>query len=206
MSVSQFGQDIFVLNNIYNGKRNGYFVEVGSSEGLGGSNTLLLERDYGWQGICIECNPIYIPTLRQSRKCHISEAAVYNEDNLELEFYQANIGGHSGLVDTITNQAVKDYSNVIKVKTKKLSTILDEFHAPNFIEFLSLDTEGSEFTILESHDFNKYKFGYICVEHNNIEETRKKIRELLESKGYKFYRKNEVDDDYILDVAEVNTN
>jgi FkbM family methyltransferase len=198
MSVSQFGQDLFVLHNIYKGKRNGYYVEVGSSEGTWGSNSLMLEKDYGWSGICVECNPYYFNKLRESRNCHICTNAVYNEDGLELDFYQANIGGHSGLVDTISNDKVKEYSTVIKVKTKKLATILEEFGAPTFIEFLSLDTEGSEFKILEAHDFDKYMFGYICVEHNNNEDIRKSIRTLLESKGYTFYRKNEVDDDYIL--------
>jgi hypothetical protein len=85
-----------------------------------------------------------------------------------------------------------------------LTTILDDIQAPSFIEFLSLDTEGSEYEILKAHDFDKYKFGYICVEHNRIEKNRKAIRELLESKGYQFYRENGdsqwgvIDDDYIL--------
>ena len=71
------------------------------------------------------------------------------------------------------------------------------YNAPSFIEFLSLDTEGSEFDLLNAHDFEKYLFGYICVEHNFIENNRKKIRDLLESKGYIYYRENNVDDDYI---------
>lgn len=198
MSTSQFGQDIHVINNIYKGIKKGYFVEVGSSEGIGGSNSLLMERIYDWDGICIECNPIYFNTLKNSRKCNISTNAVYDEDDLELDFYNASIGGHSGLVDTMLNDNVKNYSKIIKVKTKKLTTILNEFNAPNFIHFLSLDTEGSELKILQAHDFEKYKFGYICIEHNNIENMRINIRNLLESKGYIFYRKNEVDDDYIL--------
>ena len=72
------------------------------------------------------------------------------------------------------------------------------------IEYLSLDTEGSEYEILREHDFNKYKFGYICIEHNKIEKNRKAIRELLESKGYIYHRENGdsywgvIDDEYIL--------
>ena len=70
-------------------------------------------------------------------------------------------------------------------------------NAPKFIEFLSLDTEGSEYDILQAHDFDQYLFGYICIEHNFIEVNRQKIRKLLESKGYIFVRENHVDDDYI---------
>jgi FkbM family methyltransferase len=197
-SYSQFGQDLFVINHIYDKKRNGYFVEVGASEGIGCSNSLLLEKEYGWNGICVECNPKHLPTLKKVRRCNISTAAVFNENDLELTFYDSNIGGHSGLVDTITNNEVKNYSNVIVVKTKTLTTILEENNAPSFIEYLSLDTEGSELSILEAHDFERYKFGYMCIEHNNIEKNRSAIRLLLESKGYTFYRQNGVDDDYIL--------
>lgn len=198
MSFSQFGQDLHVVNTIFNGKEGGYFVEVGASEGIWGSNTLLLEQKYGWNGICIECNPRMFDVLSQKRKCHCCSAAIYDQDDQTLQFYDANIGGHSGLAETITNPEVKTYSNVIQVQTKTLMTVLDQFKAPPFIDFLSLDTEGSEYKILQAMDFTKYKFGYICVEHNYVEPNRTLIRTLLESKGYVFYRQNEVDDDYIL--------
>ena len=58
--------------------------------------------------------------------------------------------------------------------TKKLNTILDTNNAPKFIDFLSIDTEGSEYDILSAFDFSKYTFGYICVEHNHIENNRNK--------------------------------
>lgn len=198
MSHSQFGQDVHVLHTIYKGKRDGYFVEVGASEGVWDSNTYLLEKAYGWKGICVECCPARLPTLFSARTCHISTAAVYDQNDLELEFYDSTIGGHSGLVDTITNPEVKNYSNVIKVKTKTLMSILEEFQAPAWIDFLSLDTEGSEYKILQAFDFDRYKIGYMCIEHNHVEPNRSQIRQLLESKGYVFYRENQVDDDYIL--------
>lgn len=52
-SYSQIGQDLFVLNH-YNNKRNGYYVDIGSYDGVNFSNTYLLEKDYDWIGICIE--------------------------------------------------------------------------------------------------------------------------------------------------------
>ena len=59
---------------------------------------------------------------------------------------------------------------------------------------------------------NKYKFGYICVEHNNIHKNRKAIRELLEKNGYEFARENGdsqwgiIDDEYRLVDLEMYTN
>ena len=47
-------QDIYLRDFLFGGKKNGYFVDCGSADGLYKSNTFLLERDLGWNGICIE--------------------------------------------------------------------------------------------------------------------------------------------------------
>jgi FkbM family methyltransferase len=195
---SQFEQDKHVIE-FYNKKENGFFVEVGAFDGIESSNSYILEKAYNWKGLCIECNPIYYNKLSKNRKCIINNNAIYNEDNRIMEFYSS--GGYAGLVETNQHQHILS-DPIIKVKTKKLTTILDEINAPSFIEYLSLDTEGSEYEILKAHDFNKYTFGYICVEHNHIEKNRKLIRKLLENKGYVFVRENGniqwgvVDDEY----------
>jgi FkbM family methyltransferase len=197
---SQFEQDRHVLS-VYNNKRNGYFIEIGAYDGIESSNTYVLEKDFGWNGICIECNPRFYNTLINSRNCLKSDNAIYNIDGREMEFYDS--GGYAGLVETNNHKHIINDPKII-VKTKKLVTLLDEIKAPSFIEYLSLDTEGSEYEILKEHNFDKYKFGYICVEHNRIEKNRKAIRELLESKGYIFKRENGdsywgiIDDEYIL--------
>jgi len=77
--------------------------------------------------------------------------------------------------------------------------ILEEFNAPNKIDFLSLDVEGVEFNILKTFPFDKYMFHYMCVEHNegyDGVENRNKIRNLLISKGYNLIKKAEIDDFY----------
>jgi hypothetical protein len=192
---SQLGQDVHVLHEIYKGRRNGYFVEIGAYDGIEYSNTYLMEKDYGWKGLLVECNTRWFPSIYQHRDCIFMPYAAYNEDNKVLEFYDTG-HGLSGLVETNAHASVTA-SPIIPVLTKKLTTMLDNARAPNFIEFLSIDTEGSEYEILLHHDFDKYTFGYICVEHNHIMENRIKIRQLLESRGYVAFRENRVDDDYI---------
>ena len=197
MYKSQFGQDVHVITNIYNNKQNGYFIEIGAYDGNNMSNTYLLEKQYNWKGICVECNPLHFSKLIINRpNCNNCGYACFNEDDKFMDFINDDTGGCSGFVVTNTHTHILN-KGIIKVKTKTLSTILEYYNAPNFVEFLSLDTEGSEYDILKSHDFSKYLFGYICVEHNFIEINRRKIRELLEEKGYIFYRENNVDDDYI---------
>ena len=62
---------------------------------------------------------------------------------------------------------------------------------------MSLDTEGTEFEILKGTDFSKYSFNYLSIEHNYKEPIRTNIRNFLKEKGYKLYKENSWDDDYI---------
>lgn len=199
---SQFGQDYHIIHNIYNKKRNGFFVEIGAYDGISMSNSYALEKHYNWKGICIEPNPRYFNKFKDIRTSININNAVYINNDDELSFIDDLNGGCSGFVNTNSHNFLNDCP-IIKVKTKNLTTILDENNAPNFIEYLSIDTEGSEFDILNSHNFDKYKFGYITVEHNFINSNRMKIRNLLISKGYKLYRENNVDDDYILNFKGI---
>jgi FkbM family methyltransferase len=195
-SYSQFGQDLNVINNIYKQKYNGFFVDIGAYDGKDMSNTYLLEKEYNWKGICIEPNPRYFSKILECRTSINLDCAVYTNDNEEVEFIDDNNGGCSGLVKTNSHIHIL-HEPIIKVKTRNLTSILDEYNAPRFIEYLSIDTEGSEYDILKSHDFDKYRFGYISVEHNFIEQNRTKINNLLIEKGYILYRENNVDDEYI---------
>ena len=69
------------------------------------------------------------------------------------------------------------------VTSISLEDLLRRYQAPSHIDFLSVDTEGSEFVILENFDFHSFSFGAIFVEHN-FTENREKINKLLTSHGY----------------------
>jgi hypothetical protein len=67
------------------------------------------------------------------------------------------------------------------------------------MDYLSIDTEGSEYDILSSFNFDKYKFRVITSEHN-FTQNREKIYTLLKKQGYerKFEDISEFDDWYVL--------
>jgi hypothetical protein len=75
-------------------------------------------------------------------------------------------------------------SSVYQVKTVSLRDLLITHNAPAKIDFLSIDTEGSEYLILKDFDFTEYKFGLICVEHNYT-LNQERIYQLLTANGYK---------------------
>jgi hypothetical protein len=64
-----------------------------------------------------------------------------------------------------------------------LSDLLRQHSAPGHIEYLSVDTEGSELGILQGCDFSTYQFDIITVEHN-FTANREPIAALLRKHGY----------------------
>jgi hypothetical protein len=71
-------------------------------------------------------------------------------------------------------------------------------NAPKDIDYLSIDTEGSEFEILSAHDFSEYSFKVIPCEHN-FTDMREKIHDLLSAQGYvrKYENLSKFDDWYV---------
>ncbi len=198
MSRSQIGQDLEVIK-YYKGKQNGYFVEIGASDGIKFSNTFLLEKKYNWKGICVEPIPKNYKLLCKNRpNSHCSDKAVYNISNLEVLFDIAQYDLLSGITNNIDchKNVVDKNKTQIKVQTISLNDLLDNYNAPNFMDYLSLDTEGSELEILKTFNFEKYKFGLIDVEHNYIEPRRSEIRKLLTDNNYVYIRENKFDDCY----------
>ena len=203
MSKSQIGQDLNVLK-YYNNKLNGFFVEIGASDGIKFSNTYLLETSYNWKGICVEPLPHQFQNLCKNRpNSYCCNNAIYNQSNLNVLFDIANnadmLSGISNHIDR-HKQEVEKNKTQITVQTLSINDLLIKYNAPQFIEYLSLDTEGSELEILKSLDFDKYKFGLIDVEHNFIEPRRTLIRELLLSNNYEYLFANDFDDSYKLKI------
>lgn len=193
-SHSQMEQDITVAN-YFNMQKGGYFIDVGAWDGVEISNTYMLEKELEWTGICIEPLPDKFAHLQEHRNCHCIQAAAYNQSNLELDFAVAD--GFSGIAKHIDRHTEALNKDRMMVKTKTLDEIMKLYQAPFFIEYLSIDTEGSEAEVLWGINWSKYSFGYITIEHNGIEPRRTYIRNYLNKMGYSFLRENSGDDDYI---------
>jgi FkbM family methyltransferase len=67
------------------------------------------------------------------------------------------LSGISSHINAHKHVVNKNKSQII-VETISLTDLLDLYKAPAFIEYLSLDTEGSELEILKGLDHTKYTF------------------------------------------------
>jgi hypothetical protein len=67
MFYSQAGQDQFIIN-VLNGKRNGYFLEIGSNHPSYINNTYKLEKEYDWTGLMVEYDAKWEQLYKAERK------------------------------------------------------------------------------------------------------------------------------------------
>ena len=186
-SKSQLRQDLFVLSETKY-KRGGYFVEFGATNGIDLSNTYLLETEFSWKGILAEPANVWRLKLHENRpNAFISTQCIWSHSNSLLTFNETDYPEISTL-DIFSNndrhintrQAGKKY----EVQTISLNDLLRKYQAPKYIDYLSIDTEGSEYEILSAFNFSEYTIGIITVEHNNTPK-REMIFTLLASQGYK---------------------
>ena len=176
----------------------GYFIELGANDGITQSNTYLLEKNFGWNGLLIEAIPHkYFECKKQrSPDNQYFFAAVVNNDYqekfVELRYCNLMTVPATSLLDAQkhADQGTKwlefgEETITFGAPARTLSSILDEVGAPKRIDLFSLDVEGGEKAVLEGTDFSKYSFKFILVESFNIVE----IKDTLEKNGYVFIKK-----------------
>ena len=171
--------------DLTNGKTNGYFIEAGAAKGMG--DTYVLEKQLSWEGICIEPTNTFFEKLIKNRKI-CENVCLYSEEK-EVDFIECDYetegivlsdsterAGYMGWFSGIDKhlypkfKSIHDKGEIIRKQCVTLESILDKHNAPDIIDYISLDTEGSEYEILKNFPFNKYNVmafsieGYRCSE------------------------------------------
>ena len=133
-----------------------------------------------------EPSPGWKETLEANRSCKKDYRCVYSESGKIVNFIQTSEKEYS-TISTFSNsdkhKSKRRNFTQYEIATITLSDLLQEYNAPLEIDYLSIDTEGSEYEILKNFNFKKYTFKVITVEHNNT-VNKTLINELLEKNGY----------------------
>ncbi|MFL6139738.1 MAG: FkbM family methyltransferase [Frankiaceae bacterium] len=208
VSHSYQGQDLFVVEAL-GGLRGGFFLDSGASDGVSGSNTLLLESGFGWRGICVEPNEQLFARLSGARRCACVNCCLYDRDG-EVTFFEA-AGVLGGIVDEY-DPGLLSYARAmvdaqqgagagpVPKPARTIRSLLRELRAPRVIDYWSLDTEGSELALLRSFPFDEHVVRVLTVEHN-LTPAREAIRCFLEARGYRRARAMGIDDGYVLGTS-----
>ena len=200
---SQNLQDLIVLD-LFGFKKKGVFIEAGACDGILNSNTFLLEKNYEWTGLLVEPVSEYYLQLDKNRGVATANVAISQVNNKQTDFLitaNKDLSTIKGYEDNDYHSENRKNYNIQKVLTKTLDQLIVE-NLQNFeIDFLSLDTEGSELDIIKSLNFLKHRINVICVEHN-LTMNRNLIHNHLLENNYKklLFPFLQIDDFYILNT------
>lgn len=198
-SHSQLRQDLFGLSML-DFKENGFFVEFGGTDGVEWNNSLLMEQKFGWNGILAEPARQWHAELKKNRRATIDTRCVWKASGEHLDFTETPRGANSSITQFVKKRR-QLRGTTYQVETITLNDLLEQHDAPAVVDFLSVDTEGSEFDILNAVDYDRWSFRVMVVEHN-MAPQRQDIFKLLTSKGYRRVLEDvsRFDDWYMLDA------
>jgi len=195
------GQDKWVIKEVFNEKRRGFFLDIGAYDGFFINNTYILERDFNWNGICVEPSEKNFDLMinKYYRKCLCVKELVDGATD-EVNFIEDDDA--SGIVsnDTAYNETYrhkeitksKAQNRFIKLKPITLVQLLQKYNAPKIIDYFSFDVEGAEERILKNFPFEKYIFLSITIERPTPE-----LNKILFKNGYIFIKNSLFDSFYV---------
>tara|TARA_R110000824_G_scaffold119521_1_gene273614 strand:+ start:519 stop:1208 length:690 start_codon:yes stop_codon:yes gene_type:complete len=187
----------------------GVCIEVGAANGVKGSNTLYFE-ERGWGVLCIEPNSEHRESLEKYRKLVRYFACGSQTGTFPLTIFRV---GKNNITSSLTSldpdkRLVEDHIDLIsekyelEVKVETLSNIIENevegtlFESIREIDFISIDTEGTELDVLKGLDFSQYSVTLLVVENNYND---KEIEDFMMSKGYRKDRRYKINDFYVKD-------
>lgn len=193
-TFSQAGQD-WLVQSILGCPHDGFFLELAAYEPERISNSLMVERDFNWAGLCVEANQDKYAKFA-SRHCTLIGAAVGSPTDKEVTFdvhTKSNDAGKfdqaafSGIVgDDMDNKKQGGLATTARrLHTIALADLLDKFKAPRVIDYFSLDVEGAESFVMEDFPWDKYTFRVLTVERPKTD-----LKAQLERAGYKLLRED----------------
>ena len=175
MYYSYEGQDQWVLETL-GFKTNGIFIDLGAGDGITGSNTYALEKDYNWTGVCVEDHPERFGLLQNNRSSvnynnHICRGLTTTTlvDEEGKEILDGNQTGYTATCISL-NQI-----------------IINEGLGNSLIDYISINVGGNELKALETIDFSSTQIALISVQHNHYKSEWNGIDmkfELLLANGF----------------------
>ncbi|KAJ3387738.1 hypothetical protein HDU92_001811 [Lobulomyces angularis] len=182
-------------NYFHNLGRPGIFIEFGARNGIAQSNTYFYEKALGWKGLMAEVMEDEYKELVKNRPGSLTVNGAICAKPGTIEFAVSQIGGWHGIAGQITEERKNKNAKIITVPCYTLNHVIEKAGFLR-VDWMSVDTEGSELEVLSAFDFSKVVIDFIQVECLTMEpEKMNGIISLMESSGYEYINSFVVADD-----------
>ena len=164
-----FGGIDSLVNFIFKDKKKGFYIDIGCGHPIKNNNTYLLYKK-GWNGINIDLDQKSIELYNYARKrdVNVNIAVSDKKGRADLFYYH-----DESAINTINKEA-SDYQKakvkkILNISTDTLNSIIENNSSGNTkIDFMTIDTEGSELNVLKNFNFQKYAPKILVVEYLDL--------------------------------------
>lgn len=166
-SFSQYGEDVYVSQLFLSGGKRSdvMYLDVGANHYRRSNNTYLFYKS-GARGILVEADPLLCKQLKHRRKYdRIINCLVGAEDSKEVEFYVLSLPTRSSMDKEVVRNSISrglKLRETIKLPCISINNLLEQNQFTP--DYLSIDIEGMDYTVLRSIDFDRYKIKVIVAE------------------------------------------
>ncbi|MAW81636.1 MAG: hypothetical protein CMI63_15465 [Parvularcula sp.] len=195
---SEGGED-FLLWSIFGYKRFGTFVDVGAFDGRYLSNSLSFAKA-GWKGVCVEPVKEYFDLckINQPGSICLNAACVGDPDLETVSFQMEPLGVYSrleleaGAKERLKNSYDRYGADLggfeeVSAPATTVAEIIERHLAGEAPDFLSIDVEGNEITVLEGAGLSQHRPRVIVAEAND-EEHKAALVSYLQAYDYDLVR------------------
>ncbi len=166
---------------------NGFFVEAGASRGDDKCSSCYPLVQHGWHGVCVEPFKEWYDLLVKARP----ESKCYNvalgEHKGTEEFFHCDNHWLSGIKSKLRESTLLENGTVERVSVVTLPDLLREADAPKKIDWIALDTEGSEPGIIKTFLLDG-EFECDCISSECPIWKDKEVLDILKAKNYKLVK------------------
>jgi FkbM family methyltransferase len=167
LAYSQDGEDM-ILRRLFEGRKSGFYIDIGAHHPYRFSNTCYFYRR-GWRGMNVDPNPDAIEVFRRDRPSDINICVGVSDTTEILSFHLFN----EPALNTFDARLAAERARLPgyrllearSVAVRRLDDLLAEYLPQGQkIDFMSIDVEGLDLSVLRSNDWIRFRPCMLLVE------------------------------------------
>jgi FkbM family methyltransferase len=184
-----------ILRRLFEKQKKGFYVDVGAHHPFRFSNTYFFYKK-GWRGINIDATPGCMRLFNKFRPRDLNLEYAISDSKRVLPYYIFEVAALNTFSKELADNRIEDGRILLreeKIRLYPLSKILDDHLGRDAkIDFMSVDAEGFDFSVIKSNDWDKYRPTVILVESLDFDLANYGESEMynyLSGTGYKLFAK-----------------